>query len=244
MKLRLMICAMAAGSALFATDPTTSSVVYGVMGVADTSSSNTVVGVPWVGGNAEAITLSNLVSTATLATGDIIYLYEGETWYGYRLNAGVWEPYTTVTGTGNTTVQTPDAADVKPLAQGKGLIVQRASNTNPIYLCGRYEVATGLNTQIPAGKMMLIANPSTVAKTIGNGVGSDGDEIRVPLNGGGLKVYSKKAGAWGTVVETTTTLPGIPVPIKTQTWTATLCELAPGMGAWYVSKDTAVSIAW
>lgn len=239
MKLRLMICAMAASTALFATDPTTSSVVYGVMGVADTSSSNTVVGVPWV--NA---TLSNLVSTATLDMGDIIYLYEGETWYGYRLNAGVWEPYTTVTGTGNTTVQTPDAADVKTLAQGKGLIVQRASNTDPIYLCGRYEVATGLNTQVPAGATVLIANPSTVAKTIGNGVGSDGDEIRVPLNGGGLKVYSKKAGAWGTVVETTTTLPGIPVPIKTQTWTATLCELAPGMGAWYVSKDTAVSIAW
>ena len=244
MKLRLMICAMAASTALFATEATNSSVVYGVMGVADTASSNTVVGVPWVSGNAGAITLSNLVSTATLATGDIIYLYEDTTWYGYRLNAGVWEPFTTVTGTGNTTVQTPDAADVKTLAQGKGLIVQRASNTDPIYLCGRYEVATGLNTQIPAGATVLIANPLTTAKTIGNGVGSDGDEIRVPLNGGGLKVYSKKAGAWGTVVETTTTLPGIPVPIKRQAWTANTCELAPGMGAWYVSTNTAATVAW
>ena len=87
MKLRLMICTIAASTALFATDPTTSSVVYGVMGVADTSSSNTVVGVPWVNADAGAITLSNLVSTATLDTGDIIYLYEGTTWYGYRLNA-------------------------------------------------------------------------------------------------------------------------------------------------------------
>ena len=59
MKLRLMICAMAAGTALFATDPTTSSVVYGVMGVSDTASSNTVVGVPWVNADAEAITLSS-----------------------------------------------------------------------------------------------------------------------------------------------------------------------------------------
>ena len=235
MKLRLMICAMAASTALFATDPTTSSVVYGVMGVADTSSSNTVVGVPWV--NA---TLSNLVSTATLATGDIIYLYEGTTWYGYRLNAGVWEPMTTIGGTDS--VGTPDAADIKTLAQGKGLIVQRASNTDPIYLCGRYEVATGLNTQIPAGATVLIANPNTVAKTIGEGVGSDGDEIRIPLNGGGLKIYSKQNGVWGTYEESTVTRAGRTKIVRT--WTQG-CSLSAGMGAWYVNKgETQAEISW
>lgn len=238
MKLRLMICTMAASTALFATDPTTSSVVYGVMGVADTSSSNTVVGVPWV--NA---TLSNLVSTATLDTGDIIYLYEGETWYGYRLNAGVWEPYTTVTGTGNTTVQTPDAADVKTLAQGKGLIVQRASCINPIYLCGRYEVATGLNTQIPAGATVLIANPATTAKAIGNDVGAVGDQICIPLNGGALKIYEKTSDGWGTYEETKTTKGGRTKTVRT--WKSG-CTLAPGMGAWYENKseNATASISW
>ena len=243
MKLRLMICAMAASTALFATDPTASTVVYGVMGVSDTASSNTVVGVPWVNADAGAITLSNLVSTATLATGDIIYLYEGTTWYGYRLNAGVWETMTTIGGTDS--VGTPDAADVKTLAQGKGLIVQRASNTDPIYLCGRYEVATGLNTQIPAGATALIANPSTTAKTFGASDGAVGDQIRVPLDGGGLKIYEKKSDGWGSMVETTEqqTRRGKQVTVTTQTWTLG-CTLAPGMGAWYVSKDAAATIAW
>ena len=102
----------------------------------------------------------------------------------------------------------------------------------------------GLNTTVSAGATALIANPLTTAKTIGDGVGSNGDEIRIPLNGGGLKVYSKKNDVWGTVVETTTTLPGSPVPIKRQAWSASSCELAPGTGAWYVSKDTAATIAW
>ena len=88
---------MAASTALFATDVT--SYTYGVLAVSDTTSSNTVVGVPWRQVNEAAtpadITLSNLVSTTTLATGDIVYLYESGTWKGYTLSATkVWEPMT------------------------------------------------------------------------------------------------------------------------------------------------------
>ncbi len=243
MKLRLMICAMAASTALFATDDV-SSYTYGVLAVTN-ATATTVVGVPWRQVNEAAtatdISLSNLVSTTGLATGDIIYLYEGTTWYGYQLSsAGVWEPYTTVSGT--TTVSAPGSADAKTLARGTGLIVQRSSATNPIYLCGRYDSSTPEATSVGAGATVLIANPLTTAKTITGG--SNGDEVRVPLDGGGLKVYTNKNATWGTVVETTTTLPGIPVPIKSQAWSATSCELAPGTGAWYVSKDTATSIAW
>ena len=244
MKFRLMICAMAAGTALFATDPTTSSVVYGVMGVSDTASSNTVVGVPWVNPDAGAITLSNLVSTATLDTGDIVYLYESGTWKGYTLSATkVWEPMTTINGD---EVVSPGSADAKELSRGTGLIVQRASNTDPIYLCGRYDSTSPSATSVGARATVLIANPTTTAKTIGDGVGSNGDEIRIPLNGGGLKVYTKKDNAWGSVVETTTSVTrgGKTINKKTQTWTTGGCELAPGMGAWYVSKDAAASIAW
>ena len=221
---------MAASTALFATDPTTSSVVYGVMGVADTSSSNTVVGVPWV--NA---TLSNLVSTATLATGDIIYLYEGTTWYGYRLNAGVWEPMTTIGGTDS--VGTPDAADIKTLAQGKGLIVQRASNTDPIYLCGRDATVTGGSTTIPANATMLIANPALDTKNITTGV--VGDQIRVILNGGAMNIYEKGSDGW---YETVTDMSfGFPMTSKVKLDNGV--PLAPGMGAWYVSKGES-TISW
>ena len=92
---------MAASTALFATDVT--SYTYGVLAVTN-ATATTVVGVPWRQVNEAAtatdISLSNLVSTTGLATGDIIYLYEGTTWYGYQLSStGVWKPYTTVSGT-------------------------------------------------------------------------------------------------------------------------------------------------
>ena len=244
MKLRLMICAMAASTALFATDPTTSSVVYGVMGVSDTASSNTVVGVPWVNGDAGAITLSNLVSTATLATGDIVYLYESGTWKGYTLLASkVWDPMTTINGN---EVVSPGSADAKELSRGTGLIVQRASNSDPIYLCGRYDSTSPSATPVGAGATVLIANPTTTAKTFGASDGAVGDQIRVPLNGGGLKIYEKKSDGWGSIVETTETVTrrGKQVTVTSQSWTLGGCSLAPGMGAWYVSKDTAADIAW
>ena len=139
MKLRVMICAMVAGAALFADDVT--SPTFGLIRVTDTASSNTVIGVPWknISDNGNA-TLSNLVSTANLETGDIVYLYEGETWLGYQLSAaGVWEALTTVNGT---TIVNPESADVKRLARGTGLIIERAHNTNPIYLCGRLDDTT------------------------------------------------------------------------------------------------------
>ena len=244
MKLRLMICAMVASTALFATDVT--SYTYGVLAVTN-ATATTVVGVPWRQVNdlatASDITLSNLVSTTTLAAGDIVYLYESGSWKGYTLSATkVWEPMTTINGN---EVVSPGSADAKELSRGTGLIIQRASNTDPIYLCGRHEDAVGLNTSVGAGATVLIANPTTTAKTFGASDGAVGDQIRVPLNGGGLKIYEKKSDGWGSIVETTETVTrrGKQVTVTTQTWTLG-CSLAPGMGAWYVSKDTAADIAW
>ena len=238
MKLRLMICAMAAGTALFAADVTSDT--YGVLAVTN-ATATTVVGVPWRnvgGGEMSNVTLSNLVSTTGLATGDIIYLYEGTTWYGYQLSsAGVWEPYTTVSG--ETTVSAPGSADAKTLARGTGLIVQRASAANPIYLCGRYDSSTPTATSVGANAKVLIANPLTTAKSISEG--TNGDKIIVLKDGGASTVYEKKNDVWGTYVETTTkTSRGTR---KTQTWTPG-CTLAPGMGAWYQAGDTAASINW
>ena len=242
MKLRTLICAMAASTALFATDVQSSN-VYGVLGVSDTASSNTVVGVPWMNlgeaAQASAVTLSNLVSTATLEPGDIVYLYEGTTWYGYQLSAtGVWEPMTTVSGASAS--GTPDAADVKTLARGTGLIVQRANNANPIYLCGRFQAATGLSSTIPAGETALIANPLTVAKTIVHTVGSTGDLISVPKNGGALETYERRDDGWyGTTMMTVGMF-----TVKKKEKLADGVVIDAGKGAWYVSKDTAATIQW
>ena len=235
MKLRVMICAMAASAALFATDNTSDT--FGLVRVTDTST-NTVIGVPWVGATGSAISLSNLVSTATLSAGDVVYLYEGETWKAYKLSANkVWEPYTTV-GVGGT--EGAPSADSKTLARGTGLVIQRASADDSIYLCGRLDTTTPSATAIAANSTVLFANPLTSTKTISS-EGANGDKIIVLKNGGGSTIYQKKDGAWGTYVETTTTTSR--GTKKTQTWT-TGCTLAPGMGAWYQAGGAAASISW
>lgn len=240
MKLRSMIYAMAASTALFAADYTGDGKIFGVLGVTDNASSNTVVGVPWFSVSGEAISLSNLVSTATLATGDIIYLYEGTTWYGYRLNGGVWEPFSTVAEAPNPAISSPGAADQKTLTRGTGLIIQRASNTDPIYLCGRDVTVTGGSTTVPAGGTMLIANPATVDKTIAHSTGSVGDQISVIKNGGAADIYERRDDGWyGT---TTTTVGGFTVKKKTKLADGVL--IGAGKGAWYFSKDTAATIQW
>ena len=236
MKLRVMICAMAASAALFATDNTSDT--FGLVRVTDTST-NTVIGVPWVSATGSAISLSNLVSTATLTAGDVVYLYEGSTWKAYKLSAAkIWEPYTTV-GVGGT--EGAPSADNKTLARGTGLIIQRASASDSIYLCGRLDTTTPSATAIAANSTVLFANPLTATKTISS-EGANGDKIIFLKGGGGEStIYEKKNGVWGTYVVTkTTTSRGTK---KIQTWTPG-CTLAPGMGAWYQAGETAASISW
>lgn len=236
MKLRLMIAAMAASTALFALEPVTSENVYGVMRVSDTATTNTVVAVPWVGVDGNAVTLSNLVSTVTLQENDVVYLYEGTTWYAYKLlGSGVWDPVTTI---GNSTFEQATDADKKALARGAALILQRGNTVNPVYLCGR-NANTAVSTEIQPDTLTLIANPTAESKEMP--VGKEGDEIRVPLNGGGLQIYSIKNGKWGTEVVTTTTQGGRTK--KVRTWTEG-CTLAPGKGAWYKSGATGTTINW
>ena len=240
MKLRVLICSMAAGAALFAgEDPTTPT--FGMIRVTDTGSTNTVIGVPWVDiASADAnVTLSNLVSTANLQAGDTVYLYEGNKWSGWSLTAGgIWDPLTTVNGGA---IVSPTSADAKRLARGTGMIIQRANSANPIYLCGRVASSGASATSIGANSLTLIANPNPANYSIPGSVGANGDEIRVPQNGGGLKIYQKVNDVWGTYRETKTTKRG--KDFITQTWTEG-CTLAPGMGAWYVSGASSTSIPW
>ena len=58
-----------------------------------------------------------------------------------------------------------------------------------------------------------------------------------------ITAYEKKDGAWGTCVESTAAGRGGRPGKTTRTWTPG-CELAPGMGAWYVSGASGTSITW
>lgn len=250
MKLRVMICAMVAGAALFADDVT--SPTFGLIRVTDANSCNTVLGVPWKNisddGNA---TLSNLVSTANLEAGDIVYLYEDNTWCGYELSSGgAWEALTTVNGT---TIVNPESADVKRLARGAGLIIQRAHNTNPIYLCGRLDTENASSSTITAGTspsntvQTLFANGGTSDLDLNTAsvVGGAGDRIIVPLNGGASIQYEYKNSKWGRYEKqsVTKTFGSRTITLNQDVWTEG-CTIPVGTGAWYLSAGGSPTITW
>ena len=235
MKMRLMICAAAASTALFATDDVTSD-TYGVLAVGDNTTTNTVVGVPWVNVGEGNVTLSNLVSTATLADNDMVYFYEGTTWYSYKVQGGVFVPVTTVNGEA---VTPPSAANEKTFARGTGLIVQRANTTDPIYLCGRYDENPHSATSVSVGTA-LIANPKTVEVKITTG--NVGDQISVPGNGGTMNTYEKRSDGWYATVTDTTSFP---FPVTSKVKLNDGVPLAAGKGAFYVNKgESEVKINW
>lgn len=240
MKKRLMICAMAASAALFAGEDVTSGNVYGIMRVSDTASSNTVVAVPWVNVGGEGnITLSNLVSTANLTTGDKLYLYEvNGTWFVYTLNAsGVWEGATTLTGDA---VEPAIPADTKALARGAGLILQRGNKETPIYLCGRYDASVPAATAISANATTLIANPTTETVYIAGATGATGDKISIPKNGGAMEEFTRKDDGWYGWVSST--VGGRTIRKLTKLTGGVSIEA--GKGAFYICGDSATSVSW
>lgn len=231
MKLRFMICAIAAGTALFADDVTSST--YGVMSVV-TNGTQAVVGVPWKNVGEGDVTLANLVSTTTLAAGDKVYFYNGGTWYSYELDSSkAWKAATTVSGSGGSA---PAAADAQTFALGTGLLIERASTSDPIYLVGRYD---GNSTTVAAGATVLISNPTTAEKSITSG--NEGDEIRILKADGGMDSYTKRSDGWygpGTKTVGKYT-------VKTTVKFADGVPFGVGKAALYINKgENAASISW
>ena len=235
MKLRLMICAAAASTALFATEDANSA-TYAVMNVTN-AYTDTVIAVPWVGFNGSAITISNLVNTSTLTAGDKLYMYDGSdgNWYECTKNAeGQWEGSTTVSGASSLN------AASQTVGRGTGLILQRAASGagGTVLLAGR--VGTGdVTTTIAANGKTLFANPKSELVNIT--VGNVGDKISVPGNGGTMKTYEMKSDGWYETV----TDDSFGFPVTRMQKIATGVPLAAGNGAFYENKgSSAVIIEW
>lgn len=236
MKLRLMICAAAASTALFAEDAT--SATYAVMNVTN-AYTDTVIAVPWVGLDGNPITISNLVNTTTLAEGDKLYMYNSDgTWYEYTKSGGIWTGATTITTSGDHT------AESQVVARGSGLILQRTSAGGTVLLCGRVD-SDSITTTIATGKT-LFANPTAAAvdiNTSGKFAGAtNGDTISIPLNNGGSDVYTFNGTEWGKMTYTETTLAN-GRKRKTQAWSK--CgEIPAGTGAWYETTGSGYNVTW
>ncbi len=250
MKLRLMIAAMAASSALFAEDAT--SATHAVMAVSDTAT-NTVIGVPWVktGGGADSpATVAGLVSAALLSAGDVLYVYDDSStsvWRAYTVQNGEWVASTTISSEGMSSVE----ADGKNVALGSGMILQRSDPTKTIYLTGRVPTSAG-SSAISAGTAeapvrTLFANASATDVELNEkGVeGKAGDRIIVPQNGGASIQYEYKDGDWGTYTKETVEkkIGSRTITTTKDVWTSG-CSIPAGKGAWYLSAGGSPTITW
>lgn len=237
MKLRLMICAAAASTALFATDQI--SATYAVMNVTN-AYTDTIVAVPWVGLDGTAITISNLVNTTTLTDGDKLYMYDDGTWYEYTKSAaGIWTGAETITPTGSHT------AESQVVQRGTGLVLQRkvSGAGGTVLLAGRVDSGT-ITTTIATGKT-LFANPTATAVDINTSGkfadATNGDTISIPLNNGGSDVYTFNGTEWGKMTYTETTINGR--KRKTKSWSK--CGSIPaGTGAWYETTGSGYTVTW
>ena len=247
MKLRLMICAAAASTALFAGENDATSATYAVMNVTN-AYTDTVIAVPWVGFDGNAITISNLVNTTTIAAGDKLYMYGSDgKWYAYTKNAaGNLEGDITVN---SESITIPDAAE-QTVARGSGLILQRASAGGTVFLCGRVG-SDDVTTTIATGKT-LFANP-TVADVDLNDADSpfkgaaNGDTITIPLNNGSTDKYTFDGtkSEWGKMTKqaTTITINGVERTRYSNVWSK--CGSIPaGTGAWYETTGTGYDVEW
>lgn len=248
MKLRLMICAAVASTALFAGEKDPTSATYAVMNVTN-AYTDTVIAVPWVGFNGSDITISNLVNTTTLLEGDKLYMYDQahDNWYAYTMNAaGNLVGDTTVS---SESITKPDAAE-QTVARGTGLILQRASAGGNVLLCGRVGTG-GITTTIASNGMTLFANPTVAPVSLNDKFTStagavEGDTITMPLNNGGSVQYTFNGTAWGKDTWETKEkeLPnGQKISVQEKTWTSG-GSIPPGTGAWYERKGASYSVNW
>lgn len=253
MKLRLMICAAAASTALFAGEEATSA-TYAVMNVTN-AYTDTVIAVPWVGLDGSPITISNLVNTTTLNNNDKLYMYNDDgTWYEYTKSGGVWTGAETITPEGTHT------AESQVVQRGSGLILHRASAGGTVLLCGRVD-SDPIQTTIAAGGIetvdetetfvpgkTLFANPcaTNVDINVTFTGATIGDAIMIPQNNGRSVIYTytnaTAQAEWGTFVEVSYQKNGR-TRYKTE-WQKG-GEIPAGTGAWYESHGSSShSIQW
>lgn len=247
MKIRSVLCALAAAAAATVFADVTSN-VCGLLKITS-DLNNTIIGVPWVEvGTGADVKVAKLVKTDNLTPGDMLYYYQNGTWNAWTLGAQGWGPNTTVKVDGSTVAAPQEAQGV---ARGKALILERKGDvTKPFYLYGQFTSDAAAAQTITAGtasapSYTLLASPKVEAFDF-NAEGkianpSADDEIIIPQNGGASTIFTLQNGEWGTRVATTKTRFG--KTVTSYTWTKA-APVAAGTGFWYVSKGGSPTINW
>lgn len=222
---------------------------------------NTVIAVPWVSGmdgeTESPVAVGDLIQTANLEVGDMLYAYTGETdgkkcYNAWQLQADVdgvkrWTPVAVVSD-GDKITYSPGSSETS-VSRGAALILQRKDpkdgfgNLRPIYLKGALAKAKTVSYELPAKKMSLIAPPSVVTQSFTY----DGDSLGF-LNNTDKVVFTGVNENDKILIPTA----GQPVTIgrKDNKWylqklQAKILKLPAGTGMWYKSAgEEPVTVTW
>lgn len=241
MKKTILLSSILAVGAAFADVKTTTIDIntVGVMGISMPSSVQ-LVAVPFLGWNADAITINDMINTAELNVGSKLYAPSGEDKYNiWQLTKGagnskVWtklEHEYVIDDKGAAKETETTSADVSVMSRGGAYWLEPTGGSGThFYLVGRPADVAG-SSSLEADKWNLIGNTSGVAKEFPHAYGVKDEIICVPNGNGGLTRY--------TYVERSSCVGWV----KTGERAKTNDTIQHGQGIWYFSK-TSKSITW
>ena len=241
MKKLLSIAVCASAVAAFA-DPTPTTVTLETVGVTAITSTytNTVVAVSYkeLGDLDSNITVSNIVKTANLSDGDLLYVFNDGKYQSYTLKTAGGVKYWdrtldyVVGSNGQLTTDNTPAANIATLASGSGIWLVRPNGWEgasfTFYIYGKSAPVTTVN--VAANTTALVGNPTQTSKAPSISGATSGDQILVPANNKvGMQTYNYNGSVWSTRINKVRQ-EGLPT-------------INAGTGFWYVAKG-AVTINW
>ena len=193
MKRTVLLSLVLAGAAtcLASTSKEVSSAnTIGLLQVTDTTKEYLLVAVPWLdyGTGSESIKVADLIKTATLTSGDKLYVSNGSGYDVYELIDNNWTATKTATIGANGTVTEADTppATLNPIHRGDAIWLKRSkSNKNPFYIFGQKPDVATVNVTVAEG-LNLVASPSANGLVLSSGIAGSGvgDEIIVNSDSG------------------------------------------------------------
>ena len=213
--------------------------IVGIQAV-ECAGTNVVLAVPFVATEGGDITVSNLLGTAGLASGDRLFRWDGDRYERWKLdksgdNAPLqWaaeKTFTVERGGTKVGTETSMSADVRTVGVGTGLWLTRTGGTtNRLCLFGTVPDRIP-DVSVPLGSSRLVANPLERAARPTIDDAAEGDTIQFPTAAGPLHVYRFMKREWE-CWENGTRKTGLP-------------EVPAGTGFWYVSTGSkGVRISW
>lgn len=233
--------------------------VFGILRV-DSAQPKTIISVPWIAADSVTrdISVADLVLTANLTVGDMLYYYNGTTsftYLGWVLQEGmiggepakVWVPMTQVSKDGITV--TPAASDLSAVRGAALFVIRPTSYTDPIYLYGRY-TAGAAETQVVAGSIASTGKAQPVYTLIAPALPNDVDLNTVTMTGtpnegdyiqiktGQQLFYRNVDGTmkWCTITEKR--------GVVKYNGSSEVTTIPHGQGCWYVSVGGTPKFTW